>query len=197
MHFYNELTHFFLRFITYVLNFFCFQFFQAFLVPDNRSLLLSWHSTEIWNVQHIINKYKTTTMANPILNSCCRCQTLKTGSIIAGVGAILLSIVAIIIMFTVRVTYRTILFDWLPPWIVKIVIGFNLCMTILISIIMIIGAMKVSNWFSHSFRCWVFFFIHALWTVFIPNNEQCHLQTNKQNFYLHKKPKFLSSVIII
>lgn len=82
-------------------------------------------------------------MANPILNTCCRCQSLRNGSIIAGVCAILLSIVSIVITFTVRVTYKTIFFDWLPPWIVKIIIGFNLCMTILISAIMIVGAMKV------------------------------------------------------
>lgn len=82
-------------------------------------------------------------MANPIFQSCCNCQTLRTGSVIAGVAAILLSVAWIIVMFTVRVTYRTIFLDWLPPWIVKIVIGFNLCMTILISIIMIVGALKV------------------------------------------------------
>lgn len=86
-------------------------------------------------------------MANPIFTSCCRCQSLRTGSIIAGVGAILLSIVSIIIAFTARATYRTIFFDWLPPWIVKIIIVFNLCMTILISAIMIVGAMKVS-WYQ-------------------------------------------------
>lgn len=84
-------------------------------------------------------------MANPILNSCCRCQSLRTGSIIAGVCAILLSIVAIVVMLTVPLTYRTIFLDWLPPWIVKIIIAFNLGMTILISIIMIVGAVKVSD----------------------------------------------------
>lgn len=85
-------------------------------------------------------------MANPIFTSCCRCQSLRTGSIIAGVGAILLSIVSIIIAFTARATYRTIFFDWLPPWIVKIIIVFNLCMTILISAIMIVGAMKRNHY---------------------------------------------------
>ncbi|XP_055319302.1 uncharacterized protein LOC129576991 [Sitodiplosis mosellana] len=85
-------------------------------------------------------------MANPIFRSCCNCQSLRTGSVIAGVAAILLSIVSIIIMFTVRLQYKTIFLDWLPPWIVKIVIGFNLCMTILISIIMIVGAIKRNHY---------------------------------------------------
>lgn len=137
-------------------------------------------------------------MANPILKSCCRCQTLKTGSIIAGVGAILLSIVAIIIMFTVRVTYRTILFDWLPPWIVKIVIGFNLCMTILISIIMIVGAIKVSNCDSFINFLLSFFLYSCIVNCFHPK-QWAMSPLNKQSTFSSskKKPKFLSSVIII
>lgn len=83
-------------------------------------------------------------MANPIFNSCLGRQSLRTGSIIAGAGAILLSIVFLILMYVLRFTPKTILFDWLPPWIVKIVIAFNMCMTILISAIMIVGAVKVS-----------------------------------------------------
>lgn len=82
-------------------------------------------------------------MANPIFKSCLGRQSLRTGSIVAGVGAILLSIVFLILMYVLRFTPRTILFDWLPAWIVKIVIAFNMCMTILISAIMIVGAIKV------------------------------------------------------
>lgn len=106
-------------------------------------------------------------MANPILSSCCRCQSLRTGSIIAGVGAILLSIVFLIVMLTVRVTFRTILFDWLPKWIVQIVIGFNLCMTILISIIMIVGVIKVSN-LSSTISTWV---KYKIFNFFIQRNH--------------------------
>lgn len=84
-------------------------------------------------------------MANPIFNSCLGRQSLRTGSVVAGVGAILLSIVFIICMFVLRFKPKTILFDWLPPGIVKVIIAFNLCMTILISIIMIVGALKVTN----------------------------------------------------
>lgn len=83
-------------------------------------------------------------MAGPLLNSCCRCQPLRTGSIISGVGAILLAIVALVILFVSRVEFKTIVFDWLPSWIVKIILAVNLCMTILISIIMILGVLKVS-----------------------------------------------------
>lgn len=82
-------------------------------------------------------------MAKPIFNTCICRQSLRTGSIIAGVGAILLSILFIIAMFVLRFKPKTILIDTLPPLIVKIIIAFNLCMTILISIIMIVGAMKV------------------------------------------------------
>ncbi|XP_031632420.1 uncharacterized protein LOC116346484 [Contarinia nasturtii] len=85
-------------------------------------------------------------MANPIFQSCCSCQTLRIGSVIAGVAAILLSIVSLIIMFTVRVTYRTIFLDWLPPNIVRIIIAFNLLMTILISAIMLVGALKRNHY---------------------------------------------------
>lgn len=85
-------------------------------------------------------------MANPIFNSCLGRQSLRTGSVIAGVGAILLSIVFIILMFALRFKPKTILFDWLPPGIVKVIIAFNLCMTILISIIMIVGAVKRNHY---------------------------------------------------
>lgn len=82
-------------------------------------------------------------MANPIFNSCLGRQSLRTGSVVAGVGAILLSIIFIVCLFVLRFQPKTILFDWLPPGIVKVIIAFNLCMTILISIIMIVGAVKV------------------------------------------------------
>lgn len=93
--------------------------------------------------EHINLSAVNTEMANPIFNSCLGRQSLRTGSVIAGVGAILLSIVFIIMMFALRFKPKTILFDWLPPGIVKVIIAFNLCMTILISIIMIVGAVKV------------------------------------------------------
>lgn len=84
-------------------------------------------------------------MAGPLLKTCCRCLPLRTGSIITGIASILMSIATIIIVLTVRAHFRTILLDFLPPSVVKIVIVFNLCMTILISAIMIVGAVKVTT----------------------------------------------------
>ena len=83
-------------------------------------------------------------MGQPLLNSCCRCQPLRTGSIISGVCGILLAIVSLILMFTVPVEFKTILFDWIPAWVEKIVLVLNLFMTIFISTLMIIGVLKVT-----------------------------------------------------
>lgn len=90
-------------------------------------------------------------MAKPLLNSCCRCLPLRTGSIITGIASILMSIVTIIIVLMVRAHFKTILFDFLPPSVVRIVIVFNLCMTILISAIMVVGAVKVKTHFIFRF----------------------------------------------
>ncbi|XP_058833110.1 uncharacterized protein LOC131691004 [Topomyia yanbarensis] len=85
-------------------------------------------------------------MAEPLLNSCCRCYSLKTGSIISGVMGIILSIISIILIFTTRVEFKTILMDWLPQNVVKIIFALNLCMTILISLIMILGVIKKNHY---------------------------------------------------
>uniref|UniRef100_A0A1A9UF14 Uncharacterized protein n=1 Tax=Glossina austeni TaxID=7395 RepID=A0A1A9UF14_GLOAU len=85
-------------------------------------------------------------MANPPLKSCCFCQSLRNGSIISGLLAIVLSIITIVIIFTTRVTFKTIIFDWVPPNIVKIILVINLCMTILISTLMIIGVIKRNHY---------------------------------------------------
>lgn len=87
-------------------------------------------------------------MAGPLLNTCCRCQPLRVGAIIAGVGAILLAIVSLVILFVVRAEFKTIVLDWLPQWVVKTILAVNLCMTIIISIVMIIGVLKVSPYHS-------------------------------------------------
>jgi hypothetical protein len=82
-------------------------------------------------------------MGTQILNSCCRCYSLRTGTIVSGVFGILLAISSLILMFTARVEFKTIVIDWLPQSVVKIILAINLCMTILISILLIIGALKV------------------------------------------------------
>ncbi|XP_055534156.1 uncharacterized protein LOC129723767 isoform X2 [Wyeomyia smithii] len=85
-------------------------------------------------------------MAEPLLSSCCRCYSLRTGSIISGILGIVLSIISIIVIFTTRVEFKTILMDWLPQNVVKIIFVLNLCMTILISLIMILGVIKKNHY---------------------------------------------------
>lgn len=113
-------------------------------------LLRSWF--ELFTIFHFCllsqSWYKTNVMAGPLLGSCCRCQPLRTGAIISGVGAILLAIVALVVLFTSRVDFHTIIFDWLPRWIVKIILAVNLSMTILISMVMILGVLKVYSFTS-------------------------------------------------
>lgn len=82
-------------------------------------------------------------MAGPLVQSCCRCQSLRTGSLISGVVGILLAIVSLIVMFVVRVDFKTIVFDWLPASVVKIILAVNLCMTVLICLLLIAGVLKV------------------------------------------------------
>lgn len=65
---------------------------------------------------------------------------------ISGVMGIVLSIVSIIVIFTTRVEFKTILMDWLPQNVVKIIFVLNLCMTILISLIMICGVLKKNHY---------------------------------------------------
>lgn len=83
-------------------------------------------------------------MAGPIVQSCCRCQSLRTGSLISGILGIILAIVSLVVMFVARVDFKTILFDWLPSSVVKIILAVNLAMTVLICILLIVGVLKVS-----------------------------------------------------
>lgn len=46
-------------------------------------------------------------------------------------------------IFVARVEFKTILFDFLPSSVVKIILVINLVMTILISVLLIIGAIRV------------------------------------------------------
>ncbi|XP_065087141.1 uncharacterized protein LOC135708887 [Ochlerotatus camptorhynchus] len=84
-------------------------------------------------------------MAEPLVTSCCRCYSLRSGSIISGVMGIVLSIISIIVIFTTRVEFKTILMDWLPQNVVKIIFVLNLCMTILISLLMLLGVFKKNH----------------------------------------------------
>ncbi|KAH8358774.1 hypothetical protein KR093_002467 [Drosophila rubida] len=81
-------------------------------------------------------------MPKPLVNSCCLCQSTRNGSVISGALAIVLSIITIIVIFTARVHFKTIVFDFLSHDVVKIILVINLCMTILISLLMIAGVLK-------------------------------------------------------
>ncbi|XP_049546281.1 uncharacterized protein LOC125957546 [Anopheles darlingi] len=86
-------------------------------------------------------------MAQPLVGSCCRCYSLRGGSIATGILGIVLSIISIILIFTVRIDFKTILMDWLPQNVVKIIYALNLVMTILISLLMILGVVKKNHIF--------------------------------------------------
>jgi len=75
------------------------------------------------------------------LSSCCGCYSLKSGTIIAGALGILLSIVTIAAILTWRIDFKTVLFDdWISHSTVVIILVINLCMTIILSALLIIGA---------------------------------------------------------
>ncbi|XP_043248777.1 uncharacterized protein LOC122395353 isoform X1 [Colletes gigas] len=76
------------------------------------------------------------------LSTCCGCYSLKAGTIFTGILGIVLSIVSLIMIFTLNVEWKTILIDVLDQSIVRIIFAINLCMTILISMLLIIGALK-------------------------------------------------------
>ncbi|KAK0076067.1 hypothetical protein PV326_011090 [Microctonus aethiopoides] len=76
------------------------------------------------------------------LNSCCRCFSLKTGTLFSGACGIVLSILTLILIFTANVELKMIVLDNLDKNIVKIIFAINLCMTILISTLLIVGALK-------------------------------------------------------
>ncbi|XP_012269489.1 uncharacterized protein LOC105693858 [Athalia rosae] len=76
------------------------------------------------------------------LTTCCRCCSLKTGTLVSGVAGIVLAVISLIVMYTTNVEWRTIVVDLLPQWAVKLILAINLCMTILISTLLIIGALK-------------------------------------------------------
>ncbi|XP_076170908.1 uncharacterized protein LOC143148454 [Ptiloglossa arizonensis] len=76
------------------------------------------------------------------LSTCCGCYSLKVGTIFTGILGIVLSILSLVMIFTLNVEWKTILIDVLDQSIVKIIFAINLCMTILISLLLIVGALK-------------------------------------------------------
>ncbi|XP_017784045.1 PREDICTED: uncharacterized protein LOC108567852 [Nicrophorus vespilloides] len=70
------------------------------------------------------------------------CFSLRTGSINAAILGIILGILGIVLVFTANIDFKTIVIDWLPKWIVNIIIVINFAMTILISMLLLIGIIK-------------------------------------------------------
>ena len=59
-----------------------------------------------------------------------------------GICGIILSIISLVLIFTLNVEWKTILIDVLDKNIVRIIFAINLCMTILISTLLIVGVLK-------------------------------------------------------
>jgi hypothetical protein len=76
------------------------------------------------------------------LKTCCLCASLRTGTLFAGFAGIVLAIIGIIVVYTIRVEFKTIVLDWLDQDVVRIIIVINFAMAILISILLIAGTLK-------------------------------------------------------
>ncbi|XP_043284331.1 uncharacterized protein [Venturia canescens] len=77
------------------------------------------------------------------LKTCCGCFSLRTGTLFAGVSSIVLSIIMIIVIFTVpRLVIKMMVLDALGKDVVNIILTVNLCMTIIISAFLIAGTLK-------------------------------------------------------
>ncbi|KAK1118678.1 hypothetical protein K0M31_014982 [Melipona bicolor] len=84
----------------------------------------------------------TATVVSMQLTSLCGYYSLKAGTLLTGILCIILSIISLILIFTLNVEWKMIIIDALDQSIVKIIFAINLCMTILISTLLIIGALK-------------------------------------------------------
>lgn len=83
----------------------------------------------------------------PLLDNCCRCCTLRTGTIVTGVLGILLGLSGLITVLSVeKLQVKTIVIDTLPDLAVRIILAVNLVMTIFISSLLIFGAVKRNRW---------------------------------------------------
>jgi len=58
----------------------------------------------------------------------------------------ILAVISLILIFTANVEWKTIIIDILDKTAVKIIFAINLCMTILISTLLIVGALRVRQY---------------------------------------------------
>ncbi|XP_050297867.1 uncharacterized protein LOC126737153 [Anthonomus grandis grandis] len=83
-----------------------------------------------------------------VLKRCCCCGSLRTGTIVAGAGAIILALLTIIIIVLtmlgiIDVKIRMIVLDsFLPDIAIQIILIINLCVTVILSILLIVGTVK-------------------------------------------------------
>ncbi|XP_066153445.1 uncharacterized protein [Euwallacea fornicatus] len=83
-----------------------------------------------------------------LLKRCCCCGSLRTGTLVAGAGAIILALFTIIIIILnmlqiVNIQIRMIVLDsFLPELAIQIILIVNLCVTIILSILLIVGTIK-------------------------------------------------------
>nr|CAD7200366.1 unnamed protein product [Timema douglasi] len=108
----------------------------------------------------------------PILDSCCRCGTLKVGTIISGILGIIIGIVTMILVLVTNVKFKTIIIDVLPQYVVKIILAVNLFMTAVISAILIYGAIKRNKfmmlpWVVLAFMLAIGILITIIWTAVV------------------------------
>ncbi|XP_073974363.1 uncharacterized protein [Rhodnius prolixus] len=85
------------------------------------------------------------TRTMPVLDTCCG-LSLKFGTIVSGILGMLIGAATLITVLLTNVKMRTILIDTLPSEIVKIILAINLVMTIFISLLLVIGAIKRNKW---------------------------------------------------
>ncbi|XP_023723303.1 uncharacterized protein LOC111873111 [Cryptotermes secundus] len=106
----------------------------------------------------------------PILNKCCCCGSLRAGAIISGVLGVVVAVPTLILILVLNIKMKTIIIDTLPHEIVKIIIALNLVMTVLISVLLIWGAVKRNKfmmlpWIMLSIMIAIGGLISVIWTA--------------------------------
>ncbi|XP_059477037.1 uncharacterized protein LOC132197644 [Neocloeon triangulifer] len=75
------------------------------------------------------------------LDGCCCCISLRAGTILSGILGMIIGLVTMIVVLLTDIKMQTIIIDTLDSEIVRIILAVNLAMTILISLVLILGAL--------------------------------------------------------